>query len=135
MQLAEVEGARVHNVDHLWRPAGGILYLAGPYTHPDSEVRKRRYIAITDVAAQLVARGHIVFSPLTMTHPIDRVLAREHETLGSDYWVKFDESFMEVCADIVVFMLDGWQFSAGVQREVLYFSERKRPVYFLDPQL
>ena len=46
-----------------------IIYLAGPYTHGDPQIREQRYNIITSVAADLISQGYIVFSPLTMTHP------------------------------------------------------------------
>jgi hypothetical protein len=109
----------------------GILYLAGPYSHPDPDIREGRYRRITAVAAQLISRGRIVYSPLTMTHPIDKLLAGHTETLGSEYWVNFDESFMEFCSDIAVVMIDGWDKSSGVAREVKFFSDRGRPVHYI----
>jgi hypothetical protein len=66
-----------------------------------------------------------------MTHPIDLLLAGSNKTLGSDYWVAFDEAFMNVCSEIVVLQADGWQESRGVQREISFFLEKNRPVKFL----
>jgi nucleoside 2-deoxyribosyltransferase len=109
----------------------GIVYLAGPYSHPDPAVREGRYTVITAVAAQLISKGRIVFSPLTMTHPIDQLLAGHSETLGSDYWVNFDEAFMEFCSEIVVVMVDGWDKSSGVAREIKFFRDRGRPVHHI----
>ena len=109
----------------------GILYLAGPYSHSDPDIREGRYARITAVAAQLISKGRIVFSPLTMTHPIDRLLAGHSETLGSEYWVNFDESFMEFCSEIAVVMIDGWDKSSGVAREVKFFRDRGRPVHYI----
>jgi hypothetical protein len=112
-------------------PTTGILYLASPYTDPDSQVREARYQAVTSVAAQLVLQGRVVFSPLTMTHPIDKLIAGLEGTLGSDYWIKFDEQFMACCSDMAVLMLDGWDRSLGVRREIEYFSSRMKPITYL----
>jgi nucleoside 2-deoxyribosyltransferase len=108
-----------------------IIYLAGPYTHIDPQIREERYDVVTSVAADLISKGYIVFSPLTMTHPIDKLLAAQHSTLGSDYWVTFDEAFMEFCSEIAVLMLDGWEKSSGVARELSYFRDKGRPVHWL----
>jgi hypothetical protein len=54
-----------------------IIYLGSPYTHPDPKVREERFEKATRAAAHLVEKGHIVYSPITMTHPIDLVLAAE----------------------------------------------------------
>jgi nucleoside 2-deoxyribosyltransferase len=109
----------------------GIIYLAGPYSHSDPAIREGRYTLITAVAAQLISKGWIVFSPLTMTHPIDKLLAGHSETLGSEYWVNFDEAFMEFCSEIVVVMVDGWDKSSGVAREIKFFRDRGRPVHHI----
>lgn len=114
-------------------PTRPIVYLAGPYTHPDRRVRLWRYGMITKAAAKLIAGGEIVFSPLTMTHPIDILLAQSKETLGSRYWVDFDEAFMEFCSELRILTLEGWRDSSGIRREIAFFIERGRPVTYLEP--
>jgi len=112
-----------------------ITYLACPYTHERSEIRTERFEAANKAAAFLIRRGYVVFSPITMTHPIDMLLAGQHATLGTEYWTEFDEAFMEVCSEMAVLQLSGWQESSGVQRELLFFQRRARPIWFLDPTL
>jgi hypothetical protein len=68
-----------------------------------------------------------------MTHPIDLVLAKVGETLGSDYWVRFDEAFMEFCSEMVVLRLAGWEQSSGIKREMTFFEHKGRPISFIDP--
>jgi Domain of unknown function (DUF1937) len=70
-----------------------------------------------------------------MTHPIDTVLAGEHETLGTEFWVKFDEAFMGFCSDMAILQLNGWRKSTGVARERQFFEDQQRPIYLLDPNL
>jgi hypothetical protein len=129
----------VTNVSSLRKPqattvaAHEVVYLACPYTDPDPAVRKTRFEVATVVAADLIRAGRIVYSPITMTHPIDIVLAGEANTLGSDYWVAFDEAFMEMCSEMVVIQLEGWQRSSGIRREIEYFTERKKPIRYVDP--
>jgi hypothetical protein len=67
-----------------------------------------------------------------MTHPIDVELAGRETTLGSEFWVRFDEAFMELCDEMLILRIDGWFESPGVQRERRYFERRKRPVSFID---
>ena len=114
-------------------PAHNVVYLACPYTDPDPAVRKARFDVATAVAADLIRAGRIVYSPITMTHPIDMVLAGETNTLGSDYWVAFDEAFMAMCSEMIVVRLDGWQRSNGIKREITYFQERNKPIRYMDP--
>lgn len=105
-----------------------IIYLACPYTHIDKKVREMRFNAATRAAAHLIKSGRIVFSPITMTHPIDVVLATEDATLGSDYWVDFDEAFMEFCSEMIILNIDGWNTSSGIKREILYFQSKGKPI-------
>ena len=117
-------------------PAAGdipLIYLACPYTHPDPTVREFRFMEATRAAARLVAEGMVVYSPITMTHPIDVELAGRHATLGSDFWVRFDEAFMERCNKMIILKLDGWSESSGILRERRYFEREGKPVSFIDP--
>jgi hypothetical protein len=67
-----------------------------------------------------------------MTHPIDLVLAEEGKTLGSSYWVDFDQAFMEFCSEIIVLRLSGWQSSSGIAREMAFFKGAQKPISFMD---
>ena len=113
---------------------GKIVYLACPYTHPDDKIREERYQAATQAAASLIRQGNIVYSPITMTHPIDIILAGTTGTLGSDYWVSFDEAFMDVCSEMLILTIDGWEDSSGIRREMAYFKKQSKPVSFLAPE-
>jgi hypothetical protein len=66
-----------------------------------------------------------------MTHPIDMVLAGASNTLGSDYWVAFDEAFMNFCDEMVILDIDGWDRSNGIARERSYFAEHGKPIRFM----
>lgn len=114
-------------------PRTRIIYLACPYTDAPADVREARFHAATEAAAHLIERGNVVYSPITMTHPIDLILAGEQSTLGSDFWVQFDEAFMELCDELVILRLDGWKESKGVQRERKFFEDRGRPISYIDP--
>jgi hypothetical protein len=112
--------------------AQGIVYLACPYTDADPDLRQRRFRAANEAAAHLIREGRVVYSPISMTHPIDVVLAGEGATLGSDFWVAFDEAFMSKCSETVVLMLPGWDSSRGVRREIAYFRAQGKPVRYLN---
>lgn len=112
-----------------------VVYLACPYTHVDPAIRESRFQVATAVAADLIRSGRIVYSPITMTHPIDVVLAGHGNTLGSDYWVAFDEAFMAMCSEMIVIKLDGWEHSSGIARETEYFRAHQRPIRYIDPPI
>lgn len=115
-----------------------LIYLAAPYSNdapnrPDKKAnaakRNARFNAVTDVARQLIEEEKLLYSPLTMTHPIDLLMANDP---GSDYWVAFDEAFMKHCDEIYVLQLPGWEASSGVRREIASFASRGiKPTYIL----
>jgi hypothetical protein len=111
-----------------------VIYVGGPYTHADHNVRRERFEALTAVAAEIVKQGHIVYSPITHTHPIDLHFVRDDVHLSSDFWCDFDETFMSVCTEMVIVPLEGWEKSSGVTRERAYFEARGLPVSFYKPK-
>lgn len=112
-----------------------LIYLACPYTHPSPAVRLDRFNKVTKAAAALIRQGRIVFSPITMTHPIDLEMAGADNTLGSDFWVSFDKAFMDRCDAFVLLPLEGWDESNGVRREIEFFRNAGKPLMVLDDQL
>lgn len=111
--------------------ATGIAYLACPYTHPSMEVRVARFEASAGAAADLIHRGMFVYSPITMTHPIDLVMAAEGETMGSDYWCNFDEALMRVCDEMIILTIPGWRQSSGIARETAFFRAAGKPIRYM----
>ena len=116
-----------------------IIYIAGPYSNnapidakKDASPKKReaRVNAVTEIARQLVEDGKIVYSPLTMTHPIDIRMGKNPD---SAFWVAFDEAFMAHCSRIVVLKLPGWDGSSGVEREIEYFKQKGIAAEWLEP--
>jgi hypothetical protein len=108
-----------------------IVYLACPYSHQRIEVRLARFEASAHAAAELIHRGMFVYSPITMTHPIDLVMAEEGATMGSDYWCDFDEAFMDVCSEMIILTIPGWDESSGIRREIKFFENAGKPIRYL----
>jgi nucleoside 2-deoxyribosyltransferase len=107
-----------------------MIYLACPYSHPDIATVKARFEAANCAAARLIGAGEIVFSPISMTHPIAMVMGNH---LSAD-WYAFDEAFMERCDGMAVLLLDGWEESLGVAREIAWFEARGLPIRYIDPE-
>lgn len=109
-----------------------IVYLACPYSHASMDVRIQRFEESARAAAHLIHQGRFVYSPITMTHPIDLVMAEEGDTMGSDYWVDFDEAFMALCSEMIILCLPGWDQSRGIAREIEYFKKMSKSVHYLE---
>ena len=106
-----------------------MIYLASPYSHPDAEVRQQRFDAVCQVAAALLRRGQMLFSPIAHSHPIARY------GLPKDwaFWRRYDRLHLERCGELVVLMLDGWRESIGVAAEIDIAGELGKPVRYLEP--
>lgn len=110
-----------------------IIYLAAPYTHTDIEVRFDREKAITAMAAKLMTNGYKVFSPITHGIRIARELPSE---LRDDhkFWMRQFEGNLPRLCWMIVYQLDGWQRSKGVQYEEKRMKECGRTIVYLMPE-
>lgn len=91
------------------------IYLAIPY----SKYEEKSFRIANEVAAELIRQGYIVFSPISMSHPISTIggLKGNWET-----WMKIDFAFIDWCDEIVVVNFDekAVENSEGVQAEIKY---------------
>ena len=91
------------------------IYLAIPY----SGYKYKSFALANEIAAKLIEKGHIVFSPISMSHPI-----AELGTLDGNWevWKKIDLEFIDWCDEVVVvnFDLKAVENSVGVQEELEY---------------
>ena len=109
---------------------GKLTYLACPYSHADPATKEARFEAANKASAKLMKDGHLVFSPISHTHPI--ALAGE---LSGDwhFWKDYDTAFIEASKELIVLKEDGWQESVGVQAEIKIAEELSIPVTYLEP--
>lgn len=92
-----------------------MIYLAGPYTHPDYEVRLQRFYALNRAAGKLLLAGWKVYSPISHSHPIAEACGLP---VDIEYWQGLAKHMLERCTILSVLQLPGWEESAGVQFEM-----------------
>lgn len=97
-----------------------MIYLATPYSHDDAEVREHRFAMAAEIAAAIIRSGTMVFSPICHSHPIAEIGGLG---LGWESWREFDLKMLEVCDELWVAKIDGWELSNGVWCEI---EEAKR---------
>jgi hypothetical protein len=106
-----------------------LTYLACPYSHPDPAVREHRFKMANVYAAKLFNAGEVVFSPISMSHP----MAEDGGLRGDwDTWEQFDRAYLSLSKKVVVLTLDGWERSKGVAAEMEIARQLGIPVEFLD---
>jgi hypothetical protein len=107
------------------------IYLACPYTHRLAARRRERFEAATMAAAALMARGHIVYSPITHGHPIG-ILGRVPGDWS--YWKDHCLSFLRGWAEeLHIVCMPGWEDSTGVQAEIQMAADMGLPVRHMQP--
>lgn len=94
------------------------IYLACPYSHKDPEVRAQRVEAVNKTAAELMMAGHLVFSPLSHSHPISKHC--KVNPCDHDFWLRQDLWILRFCDEMHILCLDGWDESTGIKIEVEY---------------
>lgn len=106
-----------------------LVYLATPYSHPDADVRERRFHEVNRVAGDLIRKGIHVFSPISHSHSIamDGDLPKDFE-----FWQAYCRVMLRACGKMIVLMQDGWKESVGVKAEVAIAREMGLPVEFLE---
>ena len=101
------------------------IYLAIPYTGNENE----SFRMANHIAGALMQKGHIVFSPISHTHPI----AIECDLPGGwDYWKKFDEAFISFCDLVYVIALPGYEKSRGVSAEIEIAKQLGKPIKYIE---
>ena len=109
-----------------------MIYLVCPYTHGNLAVEETRAHAASRAAAELMKRGEVVFSPISHGHAIRS--AADGDIGGTfDVWQRIDAEVLKVCSRVVVLMLEGWDRSRGVRREIVIAREYKIPIELLEP--
>jgi hypothetical protein len=86
------------------------LYLAGPYSHKTKEEREHNVGQAREAMVQLLAAGHSVFCPHTLTDGLEH-----DDRLTYEDFMRNDLDFLRLCDGIV--MLPGWGESKGSQIE------------------
>lgn len=108
------------------------VYIASPFTHEDPNVQEDRFFDVTCVAADLTEKfGYAFILPITQSH----MMSKANPKLDGkfDFWEKIDLTFVSKSDEVWVVMLDGWENSVGVSREIEFAKSNNIPVRYIDP--
>ena len=107
-----------------------MIYLASPYTHPDPAVMEERFDKVVAVAAQLINRGHIIYSPIMHFHPI----AVRHELPREfAFWKEVNLQILKRCDELWILDLIGTYESHGVMAERMFAQTQGIPTRTINP--
>jgi nucleoside 2-deoxyribosyltransferase len=102
------------------------IYLAAPYAHPDPVTREMRVELVNRKAARLMEEGNLVFSPLSHSHPISKWC--RIDSCSHNFWLKQDLWILEICDEMHIYCLEGWESSKGIAIEKAYAQKLNIPV-------
>lgn len=104
-----------------------MKYLASPYTHDNSNVRSLRYDWACKAASHFMLQGTHILSPIAFSHPVAKY------GLPTDwaYWAEYDAWCLEVCDELWILMLVGWETSVGVTAEIKIAKKLGMPIRYI----
>ena len=103
------------------------IFLACPYGNNPIE-QQMRFEQVTKSAGRLMEDGHIVYSPITYGHTINK-----YNKLGNDleFWIKQNEWIFQVCDCLAVLRLPDWQKSLGIKKEIELAKKYNKEIWYL----
>lgn len=107
-----------------------MIYLAAPYAHLDARVRAHRAYRATLYAGALLSSRQPVFSPLTQGHQI-HLRSGLVKRMTHDDWLHVDMRILARCDEVHVLMLEGWEQSKGVEKEVALAERIGLPIKYI----
>lgn len=107
-----------------------LWYLASPYTKFKDGI-DRAFVEASKNAAWLANKGIFTFAPIAHTHPI--ALYGNIDCYDYEIMLKWDFTFIDRCDGLIVCMMDGWDKSYGVSKEIEYCLSLHKPVYYMRP--
>ena len=94
-----------------------LIYVASPYNHPDEDVRWIKYRKVSRYTANLIANGTVAMSPIAYGHPLLDFAEMPYDW---PFWSNFCLTFLEVCSEMHVLKMEGWDKSRGVAEEIAF---------------
>lgn len=102
-----------------------LIYLASPYSGNE----EKNFQLVAKKASELISQGLIVFCPITMCHPMS-IYGKLPG--GWEFWEKFDRTYLSCCNKVIVYRIEGWDKSKGVQAEIKIAQEMDIPIEYID---
>lgn len=110
-----------------------MIYLASPYSAKtqdgliDEVMQHKRYMEACIAAGFLMIKGDLVYSPIAHWHMIDKMFPGQ---IGWEDYLAADCKMIELCRELHVLQLDGWELSQGVKLEIAYAKLKNKPVKY-----
>ena len=102
-----------------------MIYLASPYSDPNSDIREERYKAALWCVASLISTGAKAFSPIVHNYYVAKLVGDHNDWF---FWRDYDLCWLRKCESMFVLNILGWEKSVGVTAERVFASSNNIPV-------
>ena len=113
-----------------------FAYVGSAYSHPDSEVRRWRYLKAVSYVRQRLLEGIVVYSPIVHCHPIQEAYPNEFPT-EFEFWRNIDLTMLSKASSFHYLVFEGHFSSKGLAAEKKFAIEQNIPIeyYALCPDI
>lgn len=94
-----------------------IIYISSPYSDQDSLTVEENYQKVSMYVSKLISEGFVTISHITYGHTL---VGFHSMPTDWDFWRNFCLSVLNICDEMHVYMLNGWNESKGVKEEIQY---------------
>jgi hypothetical protein len=98
------------------------IYLAIPYSKEDHDLS---YRIANKITVDLMNKGYLVFSPISMSHGLENV------PKDWKFWETFDTSMIKWADELHIIKFGNWIDSTGVQAEMKIALKLNKPVHLI----
>jgi hypothetical protein len=115
------------------RPAcgDGFWYLGSPYAKYAGGKEEAARV-VSRVAGGLILGKVPIFCPISHSHAIAEAARIDPDS--HDIWLPADQPLIRAAYGLMVCTMEGWRESKGLQFELGQFFDRRRPIYYIDPE-
>lgn len=89
-----------------------------------------RYADALHYTAGAIRKGHHIYSPIVHFHPMAAMHSMPRDI---DFWWDISKNMIERADAVWVLMLEGWQNSIGVMKEIELAEQLAIPVTYVSP--
>lgn len=103
------------------------FYLISPFSHPDKEIEKQRYLEQQKYHAWLIKEcGAVIIAPIELCYH----LHINHGLPGGyEFWKTRDRAFIDITDGVIICEMEGLEQSVGCQDEISYAIAQKKMIY------
>lgn len=105
-----------------------MIYIAAPYSDDDKAVVEYRVKKVCEYSAKLLTEGISCISPITTGTGI---LTQVKLPTDFAFWSKLSYDLLDVCTELHILMLPGWEKSIGVDGEVHHAAARQMKITYI----